>query len=142
MQLKHQMKFTQRLAMTAQLQQSIRLLTLPCQELKEAIQKELMENPLLEAKENENTPEIPERENWKSQMVSASLRSFRQTKEPFAPFETYTAKQINLKEHLLWQTQMDSFSKKEKSILSLLISHLNEDGYLTVSLEELRESSA
>ena len=142
MQLKHQMKFSQRLAMTAQLQQSIRLLTLPCQELKETIQKELMENPLLEAKENENVPEILERENWKSQMVSASLRSFHQKKEAFAPFETYTAEQVNLKDHLLWQAQMDSFSEKEKSILSLLISHLNDDGYLTVSLEELRDSSS
>ena len=141
-QLKYQMKFSQRLAMTAQLQQSIRLLTLPCQELKETIQKELMENPLLEAKETDDTPDISERENWKSQMVSSSLHSFHQKKEPFAPFETYTAEQIGLKDHLLWQAQMDSFSDKEKSILSLLISHLNDDGYLTVSLEELRESSA
>ena len=140
-QLKHQMKFSQRLAMTAQLQQSIQLLTLPCQELKETIQKELMENPFLEAKETDNTLEIPERENWKSQMVSASLHSFHQRKEPFVPFETYTAEQVSLKDHLLWQAQMDSFSEKEKSILSLLISHLNDDGYLTVSLEELRESS-
>ena len=128
--------------MTTQLQQSIRLLTLPRQELKETIQKELMENPLLEAQETDNTPEIPERENWKSQMVSASLYSFHQKKEPFVPFETYTAEQVGLKDHLLWQAQMDSFSKKEKSILSLLISHLNDDGYLTVSLEELRETSA
>ncbi|MCY4512050.1 MAG: RNA polymerase factor sigma-54 [Bdellovibrionales bacterium] len=140
-QLKHQMKFSQRLAMTAQLQQSIKLLTLPCQELKETIQKELMENPLLEEKESDNTPEMPERDEWKNQMVSSSFHSFRQKKELSVPFETYTAEPIHLKDHLLWQAQMDSFSEKEKNILSLLISHLNDDGYLPVSLEELRESS-
>ena len=139
--LKQQMKFSQRLAMTVQLQQSIRLLTLPCQELKDTIQKELMENPLLEAKENNTTPEILEREDWKNQMVSASFRSFQHKKEFSAPFETYTAEPVSLKSHLLWQAQMDSFSEKEKSLLILLISHLNDDGYLRISLEELRESS-
>ena len=141
--LKHGMKFSQRLAMTVQLQQSIRLLTLPCQELKDTIQKELMENPLLETKENDNdnVPEVPEREDWKDQMVATSLYSFQQKKSLSAPFETYTAEKVSLKSHLLWQAQMDSFSEREKSILFLLISHLNDEGYLNISLEELKEVS-
>lgn len=141
MHLKQRMKLSQRLAMTAQLQQSIRLLTLPCQELKETIQKELMENPLLETGENDNVSETPEREDWKDQMVATSLNSFQQKTSLSAPFETYTAEKVSLKSHLLWQAQMDSLSEREKSLLFLLISHLNDEGYLTISLEELKGAS-
>ena len=139
MNMKQGMKLRQGLNMTFRLQQSIRLLTLPCQELKETVQKELMENPLLEA--GETAPETFDKEDWKRKMVTASFNSFRQRHSVSAPFETYTAEKVSLKSHLLWQAQMDSFSEREKSLLCLLISHLDDRGYLNSSLEELREGA-
>ena len=141
MNMKQGMRFRQGLAMTFRLQQSIRLLTLPCQELKETVQKELMENPLLEAGEIASASETFDREEWKRKMVTASFNSFQQRHSFSTPFETYTAERVSLKSHLLWQAQMDSFSEKEKSLLCLLISHLDDKGYLNSSLEDLREAS-
>ena len=141
MSMKQGMKLRQGLAMTFRLQQSIRLLTLPCQELKETVQKELMENPLLEAGETASASETFDREDWKQKMVTASFKSFQQRHSVLPSFETYTAERVSLKSHLLWQAQMDSFSEKEKSLLCLLISHLDDRGYLNSSLEELREAS-
>ncbi|MFM9969929.1 MAG: RNA polymerase factor sigma-54, partial [Burkholderiales bacterium] len=46
-----QLKLSQHLALTPQLQQSIRLLQLSTQELSQELEKMLLENPLLEMEE-------------------------------------------------------------------------------------------
>ena len=52
LELKQQLKLTQQLVMTPQLQQAIRLLQLSRQELVDAVQQELVENPLLDVEES------------------------------------------------------------------------------------------
>ena len=53
LELKQQVKLSQQLVMTPQLQQAIKLLQLSRQELVDAVQQELVENPLLEVEEPE-----------------------------------------------------------------------------------------
>ena len=125
--LKQKLQMGQSFVMTARMKQSIKLLTLPCQELKEVIQNELLENPLLSATDSS----FDRRETGLSIGLSSGL----------VPFETYTAEKTTLKDHLLWQAQVNGISKRERSLLFLLISHLNDRGYLDISLEELAEES-
>jgi RNA polymerase sigma-54 factor len=54
-----QLKLSQHLALTPQLQQSIRLLQLSTLELEQELEKYLLENPLLEREEEEYAPPPP-----------------------------------------------------------------------------------
>lgn len=44
-----------------------------------------------------------------------------------------------LREHLLWQMQMTPFSAADRRIAEALIEAINEDGYLTLSLEDIQQ---
>ena len=62
LQLKQDIKLSQQLVMTPQLQQAIRLLQYSRLELQETIQQSLMENPLLEEKgEHENLEQVEDK---------------------------------------------------------------------------------
>lgn len=58
--LKTQMRLLHKLSMTTELQHSINLLTLSHQEIKEEIQKELLENPVLQTREDNNYEDSPQ----------------------------------------------------------------------------------
>lgn len=49
---------------------------------------------------------------------------------------------LTLKDHLLWQMQMTPFSDTDRQIALALIDAINEDGYLAVGLEEIRQALA
>ncbi len=44
-----------------------------------------------------------------------------------------------LRDHLLWQMHMTQFSATDRRIAETLIDALNEDGYLTLSLEDMQQ---
>ena len=64
LEIKQQLKLSQQLVMTPQLQQAIKLLQLSRQELLDAVEQELVENPLLDVAEqgDEETPTDPKLE--------------------------------------------------------------------------------
>jgi len=45
-----------------------------------------------------------------------------------------------LRDHLLWQMHMTPFSDEDRRIAEALIDAINEDGYLTLSLEDVRQA--
>jgi len=47
-----------------------------------------------------------------------------------------------LREHLLWQMHMTPFSPTDRRIAEAVIDAINEDGYLTCSLEEIQQAMA
>ncbi|MFP5348554.1 MAG: RNA polymerase factor sigma-54 [Gammaproteobacteria bacterium] len=49
------------------------------------------------------------------------------------------ARPQTLRDHLLWQMQMTSFSATDRRIAESLIDAINEDGYLTSKLEEVQQ---
>ena len=124
--LKNQMKMQQGLVMTKELQQSIQILTLAHHDLKTCLEEAAQENPLLELEE---FPENLEGKNFEIPIHNNSNSSNR--------FEDYTSTPVSLKDHLLWQVQMDSHCEKDKKILQFLISHLDEQGYLRIPFEDL-----
>ncbi len=44
-----------------------------------------------------------------------------------------------LRDHLEWQIQMTPFSEKDRALALAIIDSINEDGYLTCSLEEIHQ---
>lgn len=193
--MKHslQLRLSQSLTLTPQLQQSIRLLQLSTLELNQELEQMIQDNPLLERAEGdgEEAPEIlPEAptqsvDNDETYATSTSPMESAHNdadtavvdapqNEPPAERESdpeaaydfsgddvndefwgndapgggqgdddesdypqQAAHELSLREHLMWQINLLNLSDQDKIIVSMLIDHLNDDGYLTMPLEEL-----
>ncbi|MEK7790542.1 MAG: RNA polymerase factor sigma-54 [Deltaproteobacteria bacterium] len=160
--MKQQLKMTQSLVMTPQLQQAIKLLQLSRLELENLITQEMVENPILEethdvdedeaAKETKMEEEAraarEEQEkgveggdtfDWESYVESynPSMPSVPLKMDETQPFENVMTKTTDLNSHLMWQLQMTRMSEDEERIATLIIGNLNDDGFLKIPLEEL-----
>ena len=152
-QLKMGFKLAQKLRMNPQLQQSIKMLSLPLMELEQVVRDEMLENPVLEEvheimeeqsqEEISNKEEMPERHTWMEytdfgSASSVPRRSFQKGGgSGVFNIENVVSTEQSLYEHIIWQIQMSGFSNQEKSYLNLLVDYLNEEGYLKNSLEEI-----
>lgn len=158
-------KLSQNLLMTPQLQQAIKLLQLGRFEYIEAIEAELLQNPLLEAEENKDEPQfekLPElfEENqgdqlekklmettvtdWDSYLETfhdTSLNQSKKTIESKTAFEENIAETRSLEDDLIEQIRDLDTSDIEAEILLHLLGNLDNRGYLQISLEELAEIS-
>ena len=151
-QMRMGVRLAQKLQMTPQLQQSIKLLTLPLMELEQAVREELLENPVLEevhetveeqsVDEIANQEELPERQTWMEFTGTYSInnpRGVSQVRSASGVFnpERVVSTEKSLYDHLTWQIQMSGFSNQEKACLNLLLDYLDEDGYLKKPLGKI-----
>lgn len=163
-ELRQQLKLSQQLIMTPQLQLAIKLLQLSRLELLETIHQELQENPALEETLEDAgtdlTEEIPaiiqtdigltsdaisgnktaEDTDWSSLLneYSSSGRVSSETEKKDSPnYESFIAQKESLQDHLSWQLLMTFPDQEVENIGSLIIGNLNTDGYLELSLDEL-----
>ena len=158
-----QLKLSQHLTLTPQLQQSIRLLQLSTTELNQELEKFLTENPLLEREDAESEPahsrlngepvstvQAPADEpgteaappadtfaadfDWSSGS-GPSVGSRDDSDE--GDFPQVAAESPSLREHLLKQLSLTQLEQRDRNLVAFLIEALNDDGYLTQPLEEL-----
>ncbi|MBK7674834.1 RNA polymerase factor sigma-54 [Accumulibacter sp.] len=160
-----QLKLSQHLALTPQLQQSIRLLQLSTIELEHELEKYLLDNPLLERAEEypslgaqqsdtsgDGSPEpntadeqressSPEDEGWLDGQVT-SFGSFASPEDDDgdSDYQDVQAATVSLREHLLWQLGLMTIPDRDRVLVRCLVEALDDDGYLTLSLEELAEA--
>ena len=143
---------TQTLIMTPQLQMAIKLLQLSRMELAEKIEQELKENPALEdlsesGCENNSSDQdrimdgIDRQIQLDSRNYQGAAGRETESRESI-DFEKFTATETSLSEHLLWQLLMTSPSREEKKIGSIIAGNLDENGYLTISVDEIAETGA
>ena len=142
-----QLKLGQTLTMTPQLQQAIRLLQLPVLDLNAQIQDALEENIMLEMEDLPDTPQanaestaevetIKAEENWQS----SSMERIQDGGWNGDGREREYADQSGetLRDHLLWQLELEQFTPRESLIGEALIDAINDDGYLTEDFDEIR----
>jgi len=158
-----QLKFSQHLALTPQLQQSIRLLQLSTQELNQELETLLQENPLLErADKNEtgldnldgfapfNTPqetsapvqdENPQQgelgEDYFESTNSSRWEENTAGSDDDTDYSFQESAPITLREHLRDQIKLMRSSQRDQTLAMLLVDAINDDGYLEQSLEDL-----
>lgn len=146
-------KLTQRLAMTPALLQKIELLTLNRLELAELLQQELSENPVLEETqltetEQNQEKEDPERESLEEfdyeyffgdYLPPVQRRRQYETGDDRPSFETFLASSPSLTDHLNWQLNLLEIDDELREIAYFIIGNIDENGYLTLSLEEVAE---
>ena len=142
-----QLKLGQTLTMTPQLQQAIQLLQLPVLDLNAQIQDALEENIMLEM---EDLPDIPKTSSDSTAEVETariedawqSSRNERMPEtgysgegRPISEFADESGK--TLRDHLLWQLEMEHFSPREAIIGEAIVDAINDDGYLTEELADV-----
>ncbi|MDE2136501.1 MAG: RNA polymerase factor sigma-54 [Gammaproteobacteria bacterium] len=156
-----QLKLGQQLTMTPQLQQAIRLLQLPALELQAHIRELLEKNVMLEPLEEteatgtfevvataqappptesrrESTVEVLD-EPWSQQNTGPADTPWSgdddERQQEYADDEGQS-----LQEHLLWQLELARLAPRELAIASAIVDAINDDGYLSESLEEIAQT--
>jgi RNA polymerase sigma-54 factor len=188
-----QLRLTQHLTMTPQLQQAIRLLQLSTLDLKQEIQDALESNPLLETVEEgeireqsrldgaaakaepergsdsgsdgadegygpddrdydvrETEPEIQAAPNDLPQELPVDS-AWEDIYDPVLPPSSGAARDDDstdfyaqrsaaqtLVDHLIWQLNLTRFSDTDRAIAATLLDAINDDGYLTQSVEDIQ----
>src|SRR5262245_26397963 len=128
-----QLKVSQQLTLTPQLQQSIKLLQMSTLELHDELERQLADNPLLEMDEPASSePEAPTPDDGGDGMVSfdwGRVRTQRLDDEEFDPLANLPCP-TTLRAHLLAQLGELTLPTRDRAVVSLLIEELNEDGFL------------
>jgi RNA polymerase sigma-54 factor len=156
-----QFRLSQHLTLTPQLQQSIRLLQLSTVELDQEIDRLLMENPVLEREDGESdaaagtgaSPEHeaptgtsadetsggnPERNEELPADFAAPWRGTEDNSGDDDGDRAHVAPDLpTLRDHLNSELALTNLGARDRALVALLIDALNEDGYLTQSLEDI-----
>ncbi|HEX7588778.1 MAG TPA: RNA polymerase factor sigma-54, partial [Anaerolineae bacterium] len=132
-------------------------------ELEQELEKFLQENPLLEREEVEYAPQPPsasesesapsdkndveaappsvtaDDESWLGEETSyaSSSGSFDDDDSDYQDVQVATT---SLREHLSWQLGLMSIPDRDRTLVQCLIEALDDDGYLTQSIEELADT--
>jgi len=162
-----QLRLGQHLTMTPQLQQAIRLLQLSSLELQSEIQEILDSNVMLESTEdsdnlnnqetdkdqtkteksetsldlqNTNIPdELATDSNWEDTFDSPPISSSPQNSDYSSqPYEFANDRAESLHESLNWQLNLTSLNDTDLVIATHIIDAINDDGYLSLSTQELQ----
>ena len=156
-----QLRQSQQLLLTPQLQQAIKLLQLSTLEINQETARLLDENPFLEREDDNgnqtysgssssepasssssNETPAPETESrasetdWSEPSFSSSAPSPDDEDESYGEV---AADRPSMREHLLWQLNMSQLDSRDKKIISLLIDALDENAYLSQPLPEIVE---
>ncbi|HCR5980874.1 TPA: RNA polymerase factor sigma-54 [Shigella flexneri] len=159
-----QLRLSQQLAMTPQLQQAIRLLQLSTLELQQELQQALESNPLLEQIDTHEETDTRETQDSETLDTADALEQKEMPEElPLdASWDTiYTAGTPSgtsgdyiddelpvyqgettqtLQDYLMWQVELTPFSDTDRAIATSIVDAVDETGYLTVPLEDILES--
>jgi len=158
-----QLRISQQLTLTPQLQQAIRLLQLSTLDMHQEVARMLEENPMLEVDDESATGEFP------LEPRSATSSSDEQPEQAHdddrgpddfgnepadwntgggmargdddedESFPEQAAEQSSLRTHLHTQLTTCSLDDRDRKVVGLLIDALDENGYLTQNLVELAE---
>ncbi len=168
LELRQQLRLSQQLIMTPQLQQAIKLLQLSRLELLDTIHQELETNPLLEESQEElpteqdaeletlTTEETPFQEvqlsekmredfDWEGYLeeynTSTPVLVEIDPNQEWPSFDSRLTEPTTLEDHLVWQLRLSDFSDEEREIGACIIGNLNNDGYLDATIEDIVEMS-
>jgi len=163
-----QLRLGQQLTMTPQLQQAIRLLQLPALDLQAHVREALESNVMLESLDDSGdstgvneAPELREEppgdireekaeqefeavdvevvdDPWTETTAAAGETAWSGDGDKSQEFADQRGQ--TLREHLLWQLELVHLSPLDLAIARAIVDAINDDGYLTDSLEEIQRN--
>ena len=141
----------QRLILTQELQLFLKLIQMTTLELREYLEEQLIENPLLEEAEEKNAENTDSNEpdfEFKpdeNMLLGSGERDYKPFKEFIEegddeiPWENKVSAPESLLDYLKWQLDLSDFSDEEKHIASIIVGNTDENGYLEIELEEIAQ---
>ena len=143
-----QLSIGQHLTLTPQLQQAIRLLQLSTIDLQQEIQLVVESNPMLESTPHEEKEEpSPNRDQQPDDFADFQWSQFYNAPNKRTGFEDndYNFDNLhctttNLQDHLRWQLDLSPMSDVDRVIATTIIDAINDDGFLTLPVNELHAS--
>jgi RNA polymerase sigma-54 factor len=164
--MKHslQLRLSQHLTLTPQLQQSIRLLQLSTLELNQELERFLQENPLLERDDvpNEQPSLVPANGSSTDDRAQDTAAAPAEESSPQPDGDIFSSGQDSpygngsredsddddypqvaaesptLRAHLISQLCLTKLSERDRTLVTLLVESLDDDGYMTQPLEEIQ----
>lgn len=141
-----QLSIGQHLTLTPQLQQAIRLLQLSTIDLQQEIQLIVESNPMLEATPTEEKEE-PRSEQHNDEFADfqwSQLYNNLNKRNNFDDndynFDNLHCTTTNLQDHLYWQLELSPMSDIDRVIATTIIDAINDDGFLTIPVDEILAS--
>ncbi|MDR3131042.1 MAG: RNA polymerase factor sigma-54 [Treponema sp.] len=142
----------QRLKMSPQVYQSIKMMELPIVDLREKIEEELERNPALEVVEDHSTVSLdeaytPKKEEDDYFEVTSDSGFVRKGGDEAADeqhkfIEGALSRPETLQEHLLWSLRLEPVDDEIRRIGEILIQNLNADGFHKEPVEALLKGEA
>lgn len=134
---------TQKLSMTPELIQAIQILQYNNQELNEYIDKELLENPILESEYHKESDTEIDIDSLRDELIQAdeNVEAYKQweshsTSDEYS-YENFVAFNYTLTEFLIEQLHFSSLKGQDAEIGRYIIENIDDNGYLSMSLEEI-----
>ncbi len=150
------LKLAQKLVMTPQLQQAIKLLQLSRLELSQMVYQEMLENPVLEDSAIEVEPDegeprqkdepesVTEGETeqaidvfdmkWDNYLDEDEDRQevnfYSESEDDKPTYEQTLSSRLGLSDHLTWQLRLSAGSELENRVGDIIIGNIDDDGYL------------
>lgn len=157
------LRLSQKLVLTPQLQQAIKLLQMSQLELSQTLKHELMENPFLEELSEPDTNEYFTEElphlssnddtelSFRRDLIDfgvdeyfkerasdgRDLGYFSSGVEEQPSYELFYSKKPDLYDHLLWQLRLCHADDDLRKVAEVVIGNIDSNGYLLASEEEL-----
>ncbi len=134
-------KQEQKLVMTPELLQAIQILQYNSYELESFVNEQLVSNPVLEQPLENATKEKITREEAIGQLIGQYGGqpkvggSYNEDEEN--NYENYGTTETTLIEYLLFQLQFVCIDKEESNIGKYIIENIDENGYLTLDVEDI-----
>ena len=130
---KQSLSLNNKLTMTLQIQLAIKLLQLNSLDLQKEIDEKILENPFLEnensSESTEVTSEIP--------IISSNYSESNHDGIGYDAYEQLSNSHQSLREYLMWQIGLSPISENDQFIAYNIIDYINDDGFLTESVEDL-----
>ena len=129
-----ELKQSQHFNLSYHLQQSLQVLSLPIKDLRELIEKELENNPILEEELNKidaSEPYLPDQNYRSREKGMDTLDSLKQN---------LIAESPSLQEGLLRQMRIHTNDPHELEIGEFIIGNIDDDGYLRLTTQEIAKN--
>jgi len=123
LELKPTNKLIYKLRLTPQMRLAISLLQMPLVKLKEFVEKQVEENPLL------NLENVKQPKGVNYDFTSEKDQNYK---------ESLITKPATLQDHLLSQLQLLADSDDVRGIGQLIIANINDDGYLECPIDDIK----
>ena len=145
MKLNQTYKLTQNLVLTPYMRQSLYILQLPIMDLKKYLEAQIEENPVLTSEERDDQEgflkeQIEKYAEYNKEEFNLSSDYHLDSDEINKKrdyIESLITKPVTLEEHLLQQLRMQNSDDKTYKIGEFIVTNLDSDGYLNLSLEEI-----